>query len=411
MKGGEKNMALFQPITPAVKVPSDPFLDAVVSVVTDDNHLFANASAIKNSDIFTAIRIIAQDIATNPIQLIKDGEPKQDNDLYYLLNVRPNDEMDAWHFKFSLAANMLLNGNSFAEIKRSDNGKIEELLLLSNSTVTVTQDDTTRKVMYTVVDSSSKSKSIDAKDILHFKYFSQDGLTGVSPLHALGDEMKVQRAGNKTLFNFFSRGVNGSGILKINKSDLDKEAKDAIREKFEEANGSSNGDNALRTIILDETMEYKPLEVNTDVLRLVNSNDWTSKQIAKVYGIPNNRLGVEDVHSNTVQSNLMYIQNTLGHYFSSFTSELDMKLITKESKSYLEFDTTRLLSTDPATQQEIVIKGIQGSLYSVNEGRKKLKLPPVEGGDQILASLNYTPLDNLLDYQLKNQEGEGTSNE
>lgn len=45
--------------------------------------------------------------------------PQADNELVKLLNEKPNSEMDGWHLKFALAVNMLLNGNSFAEIKRN----------------------------------------------------------------------------------------------------------------------------------------------------------------------------------------------------------------------------------------------------------------------------------------------------
>ena len=228
-------------------------------------------------------------------------------------------------------------------------------------------------------------------------------MTGISPLYALRDEMKIQHAGNKTWFSFFSKGVNGSGILKVHKSDLDGKAKQAIREKFEEANSASNGDNALRTIILDETMDYQTLEINTDVLKLVNSSDWTTKQISKAFGIPSERLGVENVHSSSVQSNLMYIQNTLIHYFNVFISELDNKLKSDVTENF-RFNTDRLLESDPETMVKNVLDQVKGSLITINEGRAKLGLPSAIGGDRLLASLNYTYLDALEKYQFSEKE-------
>ncbi|WP_406946611.1 phage portal protein, partial [Lactiplantibacillus plantarum] len=61
------------------------------------------------------------------------------------------------------------------------------------------------------------------------------------------------------------------------------------------------------------------LSLNTDVLKLVNSNDWTTRQIAKAFGLPPERLGVENDHSNQEQSGVQYLQGTLQHYFDSFT--------------------------------------------------------------------------------------------
>lgn len=378
----------------------DPYLDHVVSIQSDDYTTnFTSVKAIRNSDVFTAVKIIASDIASSPLQLMKSSMPQQDDELIKLLNEKPNSEMDGWHFKFALAVNMLLNGNSFAEIKRKSN-KITELHLLPNSSVTVTQKDD-GSVTYTV---GSKKRKLKNKDVLHFKYFTQDGLTGLSPLYGLRDEMKIQSAGNRTWYNFFSKGVNGSGILKVNKSDLDVNAKNAIREKFEEANGSSDGDNALRTIILDETMDYKTLEINTDVLKFANSSDFTTKQISKAFGIPSERLGVENMHSSSAQSNLMYIQSTLSHYFYVFSSEFNNKLLSDADENF-RFNTELLLELDPETKVKNILDQVKGSLITINEGRGKLGLPPMDGGDRLLASLNYTYLDSLEKYQFRDKEG------
>ncbi|MCI1134518.1 phage portal protein [Enterococcus gallinarum] len=379
----------------------DPFLDHVVSIQSDDFSTgFTSITAIKNSDVFTAVKIIASDIASSPLQLIKNSMPQPDDELIRLLNENPASNVDGWHFKFALAVNMLLNGNSFAYIHRKDDGTVSSLEFIPNSSVTVTQLDD-GSLRYQLGD---KKRKVKAKDMLHFKYFTQDGVTGLSPLYALRDEMKIQKAGNRTWFNFFSKGVNGSGILKVNKSDLDVEAKNAIREKFEAANGSKDGDNALRTIILDETMDYKTLEINTDVLRLINSSDWTTKQISKAFGIPSERLGVENVHSSSSQSNLMYIQSTLIHYFNVFSSELDNKLKSDKEENF-RFNTDRLLEVDPETKIKNILDQVKGTLITINEGRSKLGLPAIDGGDRLIASLNYTYLDTLEKYQFREQEG------
>ncbi|WP_412766450.1 phage portal protein [Tetragenococcus halophilus] len=362
-----------------------------------DNQSYSSVGAIRNSDIFTAVSIIASDVASSPLQILKDGLPQKDNKLTELINGQPNEVMDGWHLKFALAVNMLLNGNSFAEIKR-DSNKVQAIELLPNSSVTVTQTDN-GELRYNVGD---RKRRIKPEDMLHFKFFTQDGLTGLSPLYALNDEMGIQKTGNKMLKNFFSRGVNGSGILKVNKADLDNEAKKNIREKFEEANGANDGDNTLRTIILDESMDYKTLEINTDVLKLANSKDWTSRQIAAAFRIPVERLGVENTHSNTSQSSLIYVKETLIHYLNCFVSELSNKL----GKNF-RFNVDRMLESDPDTKVKNILEQVQGSLITINEGRSKLGLPPRDGGDRLLASLNYTYLDTLEEYQRKENTENG----
>lgn len=376
---------------------SEPFLDALISMTSNDSGMYVGAGALRNSDVFTAVRVIASDLATNPIEY-------NDKRISVLLNKAPNDHMTAWAFKFALAANMLLNGNSFARVTKNPSGQVTGFELIANSQMVVKQDDTTGIVSYEYTPENGRSQRLNASEVLHFKCFTQDGYTGLSPLYSLHDEVGVQKAGHKLLKGFFNTGVQGTGILKVSKSQLDAKAKENIRTKFEAAN---SGNNALKTIILDNDMDYKQLEVNTDILNLVNSSDWTTKQIAKAFGLPLDRLGIESEHSNAVQSNLMYLQNTLIQYFTCFTSEMDAKLATGDNR--FSFNTDKLFSADPATMQELAIKGIQGGVYTVNEARAKLNLPRIEGGDDILASLNFTPLNNLVTYQDK-QKG-STPNE
>lgn len=377
----------------------EPFLDALISMISDDSGVYVGAGAIRNSDVFTAVRVIAGDLASNPIEY-------SETRLSGLLNMAPNNNMTAYSFKFALAANMLLNGNAFALIQRNNSQQVTGLELVPNSQMVVTLDDTAGTVSYAYTPPEGHTRRLRPTDVLHFKCFTQDGYTGLSPLYALRDELSIQKTGNGLLRGFFKNGVQGTGILTVDKSNLDAAAKDAIRKKFEEAN---SGNNALRTIILDSSMKYQALEVNTDVLKLVNSNDWTTRQIAKAFGLPPEKLGVENEHSNTEQSNVTYLQNTLVQYFAAFTSELNAKLATGEKR--FVFNTDQLFSADPATMQKLAVTGLQGGVYTTNEARAKLGLPPVDGGDAVMASLNYTPLDNIRQYQNKTQGSEPTNGE
>ena len=132
----------------------------------------------------------------------------------------------------------------------------------------------------------------------------------------------------------------------------------------------------MKTVVVDDSMDVSNLSLNTDVLKLVNSNDWTTRQIAKAFGLPVERLGLENEHSNQQQSNLQYLQSTLQHYFDCFTSELSNKF----GKDFT-FNTDKLLSLDPATIQQQAIDGYNNGLLTRNEARSKLGLPPTSDGD------------------------------
>lgn len=343
----------------------EPFLDALVSLSSNDPNGFVSGSALRNSDIYAAISIIAGDLASNPI--------KSSSDLYNkMVNDSPNDLMDGRSFKYALAVEMLLNGNSFAEIDLSSHS----LNFIPNNKLTLQQEDTTGELTYTYSPDGRVKRVISPKNILHFKYFTRDGLVGLSPLFALRDELKIQGAGNRLMASFFNNGIHGTTVVRAHKTDLSPEGKENIRKQFDDA---TTGDKALNTIVTDDNMEVKSLPLNTDVLKLVNSNDWTTRQIAKAFGLPPERLGVENEHSNQQQSNVQYLQGTLQHYEDCFTAELNYKL-----GQDFSFDNSKLLSLDPASQQQMAVDGYVNGLYTRNEARALLNLGPVTNGDNFM---------------------------
>lgn len=343
----------------------EPFLDALVSLSSNDPNGFVSGSALRNSDIYAAISIIAGDLASNPI--------KSSSDLYNkMVNDSPNDLMDGRSFKYALAVEMLLNGNSFAEIDRSSHS----LNFIPNNKLTLQQEDTTGELTYTFSPDGRIKRVISPKNILHFKCFTRDGLVGLSPLFALRDELKIQGAGNRLMASFFNNGIHGTTVVTAHKTDLSPDGKENIRKQFDDA---TTGDKALNTIVTDDNMEVKSLPLNTDVLKLVNSNDWTTRQIAKAFGLPPERLGVENEHSNQQQSNVQYLQGTLQHYEDCFTAELNYKL-----GQDFSFDNSKLLSLDPADQQQMAVDGYVNGLYTRNEARALLNLGPVTNGDNFM---------------------------
>lgn len=80
-----------------------------------DGLSYASVSAIKNSDVFTAVLTLASDIAASPIMVHQNGVEEKDSDLFRLLNEKPNDYYSGYFFKFILVAineRPVLCGNS-----------------------------------------------------------------------------------------------------------------------------------------------------------------------------------------------------------------------------------------------------------------------------------------------------------
>lgn len=358
-----------------------------MSAVTNDS-TYSPIQAMQSSDIFTAVRIIATDISSSPIEFYKDDQKTPHKHLNHLLNVQPNPRMTAYSFKYALVANMLLNGESFARIRYDDETQqVTSLELIRNSDISVYTDGTilTYRVNETIYGSDNKvvkqtQVPLDQSEVLHFKYMSLDGLRGLSPLTALQQEIAMIDQGNKTLLASFKKGVTGSGILTVDKAKLDADTKEKIREDFERANSGSG--NVQRTIIMDSTMSYVPLEMNTEILKLVNSNTWQSAQIAKVFGLPLDKFGQEMVNTSTEASNQNYVQSSLTGYIQALASELTSKLLEVGQK--FDFNTGNITKMTEEQRHNTLINGKDKGILTPNEVRKELGYPPIVNGDKLV---------------------------
>src|SRR5699024_11995393 len=76
----------------------------------------------------------------------------------------------------------------------------------------------------------------------------------------------------------------------------------------------SGVDSSHGTIVMDETMEYSPIEVDTEVLTLINTSNHSTAQVGKVFGIPRHKFGLETANMNISEMNMDYLVNTLSPY-------------------------------------------------------------------------------------------------
>lgn len=68
------------------------------------------------------------------------------------------------------------------------------------------------------------------------------------------------------------------------------------------------------------------MEVKSNVAELLNQVDWTSKQVAKVYGIPDSYLNGQGDQQSSIQMMGGQYAKALNRYVQPIVSELDRKL-------------------------------------------------------------------------------------
>lgn len=304
---------------------------------------FTGINALRNSDVFTATRIISADIASTRLKVKGHESNVVMDDILKLFNDNPDGQLPGWHFKFIIIANMLLNGQSFVEIVRDKNGFPTSFYFLHNDLVGL--EEVNGEVMYNVSeDAHGNAERKKGDDILHFRYITLDGYTGYSPLYALMHEIGISQGSKSFLRNFFDNGGTSTSVLKYKKGQINAEQLKELKKNFSESQLANNGG----LVALDDTMEFSRLQIPTEVLNFLNSYKFSTSQVAKAFGLPVSKLGIETVNTSITQANLEYLQSTLDPIFKMMIAELETKIFKTIGSDYeLEFDSSRLIDIDP----------------------------------------------------------------
>ena len=356
---------------------------------------YVGVRALQNSDVFTATRIISADIASTKLKN-KDHEKNTVlEDVLDLFNNHPNDELPGWHFKFIIVANMLLNGSSYVQILRNKDGFVTGFYFLHNDLVSLEEVD--NEITYNVSQAhSGKAEKLKPRDILHFRYITLDGYTGYSPLYSLAYEIGISQGSKGFLRNFFDNGGTSTSVLKYKRGQINEEQLKELKKSF--ANSQLKNNSGL--VAIDDTMDFERLQIPTEVLNFLNSYKFSTNQVAKAFGLPVSKLGVETVNTSITQANLEYLQSTLDPIFKMMIDEMQIKIFNESGVDYdLEFDTSRLVDIDPELKLERVTTLFSKGSITLNESRKPFGYEPIEGGDDVFIDLNRIPLGSLDEYQ------------
>lgn len=343
---------------------------------------FTGLKALTNSDIYTGVNIIAGDIAQSPFKPVETTTI--DESLLHILNKEPKENQSHYTMMYAVVSNLILTGNAYVLIHRNNDNSVKELEFVETQQVNVIRDLATGAYRYEVnMPYGNIMYKCNPNDILHFKLSTTDGWLGRSPLLSLNDEISLQTNGLKVLNNFFSKGVFSGGILKLLNGTVNNQTKAKIREDFEKVNGAGG------TIVLDETQEFNENKINTEVLKLIQANKFSTQQIAKVLGIPVSRFGQELVNSSDTSQNDIYIASTIAMYESSICDEINLKLGVE-----LKLDLSKLRQDTKEDRLRRIAEGRVKSEFAqaltVNDARGYLGFTEIEGGEALLGQTPET---------------------
>lgn len=367
------------------------------------------SGAMKISTVNACVEHITNSISKLPIFVIEDNTKKHiEHPILKLLSQRPNEAMSPSVFSKLVETNRLLSGNGYALIVRDRlNARPRELIPL-NPKFVKPYFDAQGVLWYGFTNpKTGERRKLDQFDVLHYKAYSEDGITGISVLQRASKVIETATAAQKYENKLYTNSAKPSGVLKVD-TELSKEAKDKVREEWEKV--YSGVDNAFRVAVLDLGLEYQQISLSNKDTQFVESKNISIEDITRFFGVPLYKVNSgKQSYSSNEQNGIEYVVGTLHPIITQYEQEDTYKLLFDNELSRslrIKRNMMAELRGDSTARGNWYKSMREIGVFSPNDILALEDMPAVPGGDTRYANLNFVPLEDFKQLsQTRNSKG------
>lgn len=358
--------------------------------------------ALSITAVYRAVSIIASTIATLPLHIYRSNqfgeeEIEEERITAYLWN-RPNPEMTRLTFWETLISHEVLNGNAYIFVVKNAAGQPLELWPLSPWRVAVGRYE--GKKVYQVDGHTPLMDFADGGEVVHILNLSRDGLTGKSPISLAAEAIELTKAGEDYSARFFGSDSTPSGTLTTDQQ-LTAEQSTALAELWAEQHAGANNRNIA---VLGNGAKFQAISINPEDAQLLEGRRFQVAEIARLFGIPPHLLAdmerTTSWGSGLEEQGINFLRFTLMRHIEAFEQAIDDALLRRiETRRKAKFVVDGLLRASYATRMQGHAAAF-GRWATANDIRKLEGMPPIEGGDTLLAMTNLAPAAAIADQTL-----------
>lgn len=350
---------------------------------SEDAVALSREKAMKLSTVSRCVELRANAMAMLPVYLMNEGtkERPREHPLGPLLWGPPNEAMSRFDYERLMQCNLDLMGNAYAWIDRdSRTGRPAELISLRPDNVTPYLDGAGALWYVYTNPCTGELTRLYPEDVLHYKAYSTDGITGISILSRAAQAISTGLSAQRYQTDLYANGGRPSGVLKT-ATDL---------------GGSVEILNAAGE---NETVSKKEL-IRREWEKVHNGpgKGFRVADVARFFGVPLYLLNAgKQAYSSNEQNSIDFVKHTILPLVVQREQEDSRKLLLPEDQEAglrIKRELKQLLRGDTAAQAAWYEAMDRIGGYSVDDIRALEDLPAVPGGKARKASLNYVPLED-----------------
>lgn len=340
--------------------------------------------------VYACVRLLSETVGTLPcITYRRDGEDRErvtDDPRSRMLAVRPNPDMTAVEFYETVMGHLQLWGNAFVYKHRGDNGLIDFLYPLIPSGASFKRDDDgTAWFDFPEVDQRYRTN-----EVIHFRGFGPDGISGYSPIALHRRAFSVGKAQEQYANNLWENQARPGGILKS-----DTVLSDVAFERMKaEWNAAHEGvSKSGKTAFLEGGVSWQQLGMPPEDAQFLEQRKFQASEIARIFRVPPHMIGDLDrsTFSNIEQQSIDFVTHSLRPWLRRLEARLTLEVFDnpqRDADLFCEFKVDALLRGDTATRYAAHAVAIEHGFETRNEARRLENMKPLPGLDEPIMPLN-----------------------
>ena len=356
-----------------------------------------STASVEGSEVlFSAVTRIASSCAMAPMHLYRGCQRMVNDWREQLLNRAPSPKWSGYDLLNTWQACCEATGNGYLLKVPGPGGRVEALDVLNPEYVEPVVDEDSGDVWYRIEPPDGKTLLIHGYHILHIRHISTGGVKGINPVKVLTGTLTYDNSIKSFSLSQID-GVNSSVVLNVPAAvSAEKRAKavENFRENYKKSRGS--------LIVLDAGITATILAKSPIDAHVLDVERITTNRVARVYMIPPHLLGdyTNSSYESNENSTLEYVMHTIAPRLRQSEAEFNRKWLTEREWAQgcrWVRDLDALIRTDALTSAQVDQQRVRGAGKTPNEIREALRLPPVPGGDVLLASRDLDTLQRIVD--------------
>lgn len=311
-----------------------------------------------------------------------------------LLQVAPNEFMNAYDMLYKLTTHYFLYNNAFAILNRDGSGSVRGIYPVRVSQADFLADPSGR-LFVKFIFPNGKSYIINYNDVIHLRrHYNNNDLLGDNN-EAIIPALEVAHTQNEGIVNGIKSGVSLRGILHftqiLSPEKLKQQKDDFMRDYLTLENSGG-------VVATDEKTSYTPIE-NKPVTIDATQIEATQRKIYNYLGVTEKIVN----SSYTDEEWAAFYESTIEPLALQMGLEFTRKIFSERERAFgnsIIFESGRLQFISNQNKINLLKEIMPMGLLTVNQALEVLNLPSVPDGDRRIQSLNYVDQAHATEYQL-----------